>query len=862
MPLIPQELTDGPPRRVVGVEDRFRFVVDGAPPTSPLSAPGGYVTQVKQPAVATFEPLDSSLAEPLFVPTDFLKEARLPATHALWRGLHAFRAARGRYPAPWDAAEAGEAVAFAEGEACGSGAFAPAGAAAEFGCPLPRSDAVRLASAASAVLSPVCSVVGAMAASEALKAVSGKFMPVRQWMHFELSEALPAEGTVRPADCAPLGDRYDGQRAAVGSAVQDRLCRASLFVVGAGAIGCEALKTLAMMGVAAPLGAAAGAASASSSSSAVSGPRVTVTDMDSIETSNLSRQFLFRPADVGRPKSSVAAAAARAMNPHMRVAARETRVGADTEDVFGEPFWSGLDGVVTALDNVQARLYVDQRCVRFRRPMLDSGTLGTKGSTQCVLPHQTVSYGSTRDPEGGDIPACTLKDFPYKIEHTLQWARDWFEGELKHSAEAAGAYTRDPAFLASLADDPNRAVTVARVASALGMTGARPPTPEACAAWARAEFERMFRTRILQLRHSFPADAATKDGSAFWSGTKRRPSALAFDPADPLHREFVVAAARLRGAMLGVDVPAAADDDADALVAAAGAAEVDAFVPSDAAIPTNDEELAAARKAEAAGASAEAADAADALPPREAVAGRAFSPIEFDKDEDLHAQLVTAASNLRARNYAIGELDLLQSRRIAGRIIPAIATTTALVVGLVGIELLKLAQTWAATDGGPGVSAAPKPLSDHREAFVNLALPLVTLSEPVACPRTVLRLPAGAAFVPPAASGAAPGAPREWAVTMWDTIELQGPMTLQVSAALTPRARCGRPAPFVPVAHTAPFRPHATTPGPPQALQSWASEQFGLELDGVSVGSRQLYNGMMAAMPSAAARMKRRATMT
>lgn len=92
------------------------------------------------------------------------------------------------------------------------------------------------------------------------------------------------------------------------------------------------------------------------------GGEVTVTDMDSIEKSNLNRQFLFRPWDVTKMKSTTAAAAARAMNPALRVRALQTKVAPDTESTFDDAFWTSLTGVITALDNVQARLYVDSRC--------------------------------------------------------------------------------------------------------------------------------------------------------------------------------------------------------------------------------------------------------------------------------------------------------------------------------------------------------------------------------------------------------------------------------------------------------------------------------------------------------------------
>lgn len=65
-------------------------------------------------------------------------------------------------------------------------------------------------------------------------------------------------------------------------------------------------------------------------------------------------------------------------------------------------------------------VYMDQRCVFYQKPLLESGTLGTKGNTQVVIPHLTESYASSQDPPEKEAPSCTIKNFPNAIQHTIQ----------------------------------------------------------------------------------------------------------------------------------------------------------------------------------------------------------------------------------------------------------------------------------------------------------------------------------------------------------------------------------------------------------------------------------------------------------
>jgi len=84
------------------------------------------------------------------------------------------------------------------------------------------------------------------------------------------------------------------------------------------------------------------------------------------------------------------------MNPLLKghIDARLDKVHEGTVNIFSEKFFTSLDVVTNALDNIAARRYVDSRCVSAKIPLLESGTLGPKGHVQVIVPYKTESYGS------------------------------------------------------------------------------------------------------------------------------------------------------------------------------------------------------------------------------------------------------------------------------------------------------------------------------------------------------------------------------------------------------------------------------------------------------------------------------------
>jgi ubiquitin-activating enzyme E1 len=488
---------------------------------------GGIYTQVKMPKSIDFKPISASLKSPEFLVSDYAKFDRPMQLHVGFQALHAFFESHNRLPRPMNQEDAailyGSAKAFAEQE--------------KLDVEIDEKLLHELSFQALGDLSPMAAFFGGLAAQEVLKAVSGKFSPITQWLYFDSLESLP-DNSARTEDlCQPLNSRYDGQIVVFGREFQEKLSNVKEFLVGAGAIGCEMLKNWAMIGLA-------------------TGPngKISVTDMDSIEKSNLNRQFLFRPKDVGQLKSECAAAAVQAMNPDLKghIVTMRDRVGQDTEHIFDEKFWSSLDGVTNALDNVDARTYVDRRCVFFRKPLLESGTLGTKGNTQVIIPHLTESYSSSQDPPEQSFPMCTLRSFPNKIEHTIAWARELFEGYFVKPAETVNLYLSQPNYIEStLKQGGNEKGTLEMIRDFL--VEDKPLSVEDCIKWARIQFEKQYNNAIQQLLYNFPKDSTSSSGQPFWSGPKRAPDPLKFDPKNEMHWTFVVAGANLHAFNYGIN---------------------------------------------------------------------------------------------------------------------------------------------------------------------------------------------------------------------------------------------------------------------------------------------------------------------
>ncbi|CDH55983.1 nedd8 activating enzyme [Lichtheimia corymbifera JMRC:FSU:9682] len=187
--------------------------------------------------------------------------------------------------------------------------------------------------------------------------------------------------------------------------IQAALDACKILVIGAGGLGCEILKNLALTGF----------------------KEIHVIDMDTIDLSNLNRQFLFRHKDVGKPKATVAAEFVMQRVPGVKVIPYYGKIQ-DKDDEY----YSQFQLVICGLDSIEARRWINAKLVDMvddedptsLKPLIDGGTEGFKGQARVILPTISSCYECSLDMfnKPTTFPICTIANTPRLPEHCIEWA--------------------------------------------------------------------------------------------------------------------------------------------------------------------------------------------------------------------------------------------------------------------------------------------------------------------------------------------------------------------------------------------------------------------------------------------------------
>ncbi|XP_066505178.1 SUMO-activating enzyme subunit 2 [Hoplias malabaricus] len=390
--------------------------------------------------------------------------------------------------------------------------------------------------------------------------------------------------------------------------LSDSVSSCRTLVVGAGGIGCELLKNLVLTGF----------------------KNIEVIDLDTIDVSNLNRQFLFQKKHVGKSKAQVAKDSVLRFCPSANITAYHDSI---MNPDYNVEFFRKFQLVMNALDNRAARNHVNRMCLAADIPLIESGTAGYLGQVTVIKKGVTECYECQPKPTQKTFPGCTIRNTPSEPIHCIVWAKYLFNqlfGEEDADQEVSPD-TADP----EAAWNPEE--TAAR-ATASDQDGdiKRVSTKE----WARSTgydavklFNKLFKDDIMYL--------LTMD--KLW---KKRKAPVPLDWSDMQQ----LVSSQDEGCVTGLK---------DQQVLSVGGYS-QLFQRS---VETLRAQL------------ANKGDGAELV---------------WDKDDPPAMDFVTAAANLRMHIFSMNMKSRFDVKSMAGNIIPAIATTNAVIAGLIVLEALKI----------------------------------------------------------------------------------------------------------------------------------------------------------------------------
>ncbi|XP_075998300.1 SUMO-activating enzyme subunit 2 [Genypterus blacodes] len=388
----------------------------------------------------------------------------------------------------------------------------------------------------------------------------------------------------------------------------DSLSSSKVLVVGAGGIGCELLKNLVLTGF----------------------KNIEVIDLDTIDVSNLNRQFLFQKKHVGKSKAQVAKESALRFCPSANITAYHDSI---MNPDYNVEYFRKFVLVMNALDNRAARNHVNRMCLAADIPLIESGTAGYLGQVTVIKKGLTECYECQPKATQKTFPGCTIRNTPSEPIHCIVWAKYLFNqlfGEEDADQEVSPD-TADP----EAAWNPEE--TAAR-ATASEQDGdiKRISTKE----WARSTgydpvklFNKLFKDDIMYL--------LTMD--KLW---KKRKAPL---PLDWL---------QLQSSACTQEASPHSGLKDQQVLGVWGNCQL--FQHS---VETLRSQL------------QEKGDGAELV---------------WDKDDPPAMDFVTAAANLRMHIFSMNMKSRFDVKSMAGNIIPAIATTNAVIAGLIVLEGLKI----------------------------------------------------------------------------------------------------------------------------------------------------------------------------
>ena len=511
-------------------------------------------------------------------------------------------------------------------------------------------------------ISPICGYGGGVVSQEIIKYI-GLYKPINQWFSASFIDILD-KNAINPSKINEVKSRYSHQISIFGEKTQQNLENLNLFLIGAGAVGCELLKYFAMMGI-----------------STNKNAKLIVTDHDRIEKSNLSRQFLFRNKDILKLKSECAINSIKKMNHDIKCEYFQELVCEKTEKIFNKNFFKKQSAVVIAVDNFEARNYISKQCEKYFIPYFNCGTDGPYAIVESFLPGITepASYPTNYQKV---VPSCTLKMFPSSINHCVIWAYNHFQKYFYENIRNLDIfYNNNEYFFKSISKIENLEKQYSKIKKIFYFCKiSLAKNFDECIKYCIRKYLSFFKYNIEFILKIYPPNKVSKTGEKFWAGNKRLPHPLEFDINNKMCFEFTKSFSCLLANCLDIDISKIQIDNH--IKNFCSNLELEIPKKKDYKTKSYYEKKIKEIKEEINSFMSIKNDFIN------------FNPINYDKDSTNKFQIdfISSCSNLRAKNYNIDLADKFKINVIAGKMIPGIITSTASIAGLLALQLYVICQ--------------------------------------------------------------------------------------------------------------------------------------------------------------------------
>jgi ubiquitin-activating enzyme E1 len=496
---------------------------------------------------------------------------------------------------------------------------------------------------------PLGSIIGGIIAQEVIK-ITGKYLPMEQ--------SLIIDGSVLMSDVVikEKNGLYGNLETLVLGDILSKLKSSRIFMIGAGALGCEHAKNLVMLG-----------------GFTIKLGQLTITDPDTISLSNLSRQFLFQNGDIGELKSEVIERKLKSYFPKTKIKSYSEAVSKETyKTVFKYDHWRTHDILLGALDNHEARLYIDKQAIKFEKPLFESGTQGTKCHTQTIIPKKTITYGEIEDPPQESIPMCTIKNFPNNYIHCVEWALEVFHSIFSQTISDIIEIKKDKNSWIEQISMLNNNNIFERISKVnLFLNHLNKPNNEMISGIINEIYEEFYNNPISVLLNSFPEDLE-ENGKRFWGGKRKRPQLIDIKSSN----EFIYGMINGLGKVLGMG-----EINIEKIELKGEVKEIEDKYTLEELEKNKIKEISSEKVEKLVEGVRNYND--------NKLKNMDINILEFEKDNNFTLEILNSIAIQRAKCYKIEIGNINETRRIAGRIIPALSTTTTIVSGLVMLEIMK-----------------------------------------------------------------------------------------------------------------------------------------------------------------------------